>query len=83
MKQLIISSYDTEYNFSWAILENNEVVTCGCESRDLRKFDLWDSEYSMFSYALINKNNELIQDFDIILVCVNGCINFYMKGEQY
>lgn len=75
MKQLIISNYDSEYGFSYVVIDNLTEIERGHNSKQLRKYDLYNDEWNWFDRSLIDfNNNEKIQEFDMIIVCDNGCI---------
>lgn len=78
MKQLIISNYDSECDFSYVVIGNLTEVERGNRSSQLSKYGLYDDEYCWFDRSLIDfKNNEKIQEFDMIIVCEDGFIQVY------
>lgn len=82
MKQLIISDYDMEYDFTWVAIDNGKEIERGDDSKSLKKYNLYDEEYHWWSRNNIDFNrNPLIRDFDIIVVCVDGSIEVYKKGD--
>lgn len=78
MKQLIISNYDSECDFSFVIIDNLTEIERGNNSKQLRKYDLYNDEWHWFDDILIDfDNNKKIQEFDMIIVCDNGFIKVY------
>ena len=78
MKQLIISNYDSECDFSYVVIDNLTETERGNKSKQLRKYDLYNDDWCCFDDAFINFNtNEKIQEFDMIIVCDNGFIEVY------
>ena len=81
MKQLIISNYDSETNFTWIIIDNGvEVARGGYKSNELKKYGLYDEEWLWFDEKMMHfDKNPLIQEFDMIIYCDNGSIRIYKK----
>jgi len=78
MKQLIISNYDCEYDFSYVVIDNLTEIERGNNSKQLRKYGLYDDEWYCFDDTFIDfNNNEKIQEFDMIIVCDKGFIKIY------
>lgn len=83
MKQLIISDYDMEWEFQAKVLVDGEEIENYEESKELEKYNLYDSNDNWFTEELITEANEKIKEFDMIICCVDGTIFIYRKGEQY
>ena len=83
MKQLIISDYDMECEFQAKVLVDGEEIENYEESKELVKYNLYDSNDNWFTEELITEANEKIKEFDMIICCVDGTIFIYRKGEQY
>ena len=78
MKQLIISDYVFECDFSYVVIDNLTVIEKGNKSSQLKKYGLYSDEYDWFNDAFIDfDDNEKIQDFDMIIVCDNGSIKVF------
>jgi len=82
-KILIISKYDGGWCFTYSVLENGIENDRGREERDLEKFGLYDKEWNWFDEKYINKDNKEIQQFDLIIFCDDGGIEYYKKGKNY
>lgn len=83
MKQLIISNYDSECDFTWVVIDNGNEIKKSHNARDLTKYHLYDETYCWFDESMIKFNeNELIQDFDMIIYCDNGSIHIYKKDKE-
>ena len=48
MKQLIISNYDSECDFTWIVLDNGNEIERGRNAKELIKYDLYDEEWHWF-----------------------------------
>ncbi len=83
MKELIMSIYDSGFTFTCGVVEDNVEIERLTGEKQLSKFGLWDQEWHWFAHELINKNNKLIQDFDKIIICEDGDLVIYRKGEHY
>lgn len=83
MKQLILSFYDGIVGFSYVVLENGEEIERSVFEKDLEKYNLYDNEWGWSDKSLVNKENEKIKQFDEIIVCEDGGIEIYKKGEDY
>lgn len=83
MRQLIISDYDMECEFTWVVIDDGKEIERGDDSKGLKKYNLYDEEYNWWNEKFIDfDKNPPIQDFDTIIVCVDGTITIYNKGEK-
>lgn len=83
MKQLILSFYDGIVGFSYVVLENGKEIERSKEEIDLKKYNLYDVNWGWWDKELINEENEVAKQFDEIIVCEDGGIEIYKKGEDY
>lgn len=83
MKQLIISSYDGSCNFTYVVLEDGKEIERSKEEVDLKKYNLYDVNWGWWDEEFINEENEVAKQFDEIIVCEDGGIVIYKKGENY
>ena len=77
MKQLIISNYDSNTDFTFVVLDNGkEIKRSHCEL-DLKEYDLIDEEWNWFDERLICYSNTAIKQFDLIIICDNGGVSIH------
>ncbi len=82
MKQLIISDYDSSCEFTYVIIDNGIEIKRGGNPKDVSKYGLYDEDWCMFNGTGIDfKENKSLQDFDMIIVCEDGCIDIYKREE--
>lgn len=83
MKKLIISIYDSCCCFTYVVMENGKEIERSQEQKDLTKYGLYDENWHWFEEALITDPlNTKIKDFDMIIVCEDGCIKIYKPKNQ-
>lgn len=79
MKQLIISDYDSSCEFTYVVLNNGIEIERSENVRDMVKYGLYDENWNMLDPIIDLKKNKLIQEFDMIICCVDGNIEIYRK----
>lgn len=83
MKQLIISDYNCETNFTYVIIDDGKEIKRGLQAKTLKKYGLYDEEWLMFDrFAIDFDENKALQEFDMIILCEDGCIDIYRKREE-
>ena len=83
MKQLIISNYDSECEFTWVVMDNGNEIERGHNGKELKKYGLYDEEWLWFDEKMMHfDKNPLIQEFDMIIYCDNGSIRIYKKDKS-
>ena len=83
MNTLVISNYDMYCNFTVVALEDSKEVDRIETKEGLKKYGLYDPEWLWFERKLISKNNKFISQFDIIILCEDGGIEFFRRGDNY
>lgn len=81
MRQLIISNYDSSFEFTYVVIDNGNEIERGEDVRSIAKYGLYDKEWLMFAPTKIDfEDNKLIQEFDMIILCDDGDISIYKKN---
>jgi hypothetical protein len=84
MKQLIISVTDFYFSCGVTILENNEIKSSfnNHNTSELEQYGLTKDAMTI-DCDLINPSNKAIKEFDNIILCEDGKVKIFMKGEDY